>query len=102
MHFPARDGSMFDALGYDEHLAGVEGNRAIPQLDVERALEHQEKIVGVVVLVPVVWPDELGDHDVVVIVNRNCPRRERLRERGKLLGQTRWCFPGLPPCCSAI
>jgi len=30
--------------------------------------KHQEEVIGVVMLVPVEWPFELGDHDVVIVV----------------------------------
>jgi hypothetical protein len=54
---------MFDASGHDEHLAGIERHRAIPQFDVERPLEDQEEVVGVFMLVPVERPkaDSCGE-----------------------------------------
>src|SRR3569833_1963534 len=87
MHLVACHRSMFDSLGHDEHLAGVERDGAIAQLDVEGAPEHEEKIIGVIVLVPVVWTHELGDLDVVVVVCRDGPRRERLGESCEFFGQ---------------
>ena len=53
VHFPASHGPMFNTLGHDKHLAEVERDGAIPQLDVERTLEHKEKIVRLVMFVPV-------------------------------------------------
>jgi hypothetical protein len=44
VHFPARHGPLLDALGHNENLARFEFDRAIPQLDVERTLEHKKKI----------------------------------------------------------
>jgi hypothetical protein len=76
VHFLARYGPMLNALGYDEHLAGIEGDRAVPELDVERTLEHKEEIVCLVMLVPVERSFELGHHDVVVVVGRNRTRGE--------------------------
>ncbi len=56
---------MLNSLGYDEQLAGSEMNVAITQPDRQIALEHEEKIVGVVVLVPHVLAFGLDDHDIV-------------------------------------
>jgi len=38
MYFPARDRPVLDADGHNKDVAGVEGDGAIPQLDVKRAL----------------------------------------------------------------
>jgi hypothetical protein len=46
-------GRWLDASWYNKDLAGVEGDGAVLQFDVERALEHKEKIVRVLVLIPV-------------------------------------------------
>ena len=71
MHFPPCHGPVLDAFGDNENFAGVEGNRAIPQLDVERTLEHKKKIVRVVMLMPVEWPLELSHQYVVVVIKKN-------------------------------
>jgi hypothetical protein len=60
---------MLDASWYNKDLAGVEGDGAVLQFDVERALERKEKIVRVVMLMPVEWPLELSHHYVVVVIN---------------------------------
>src|SRR5262245_57265370 len=41
---------MLNTLAHDKHLAGVERDRTIPQLDVERTLEYEEKFVRLVIL----------------------------------------------------
>jgi len=87
MHLPARHGAMLDSLGYNEYLALIEDDRAIPKLDVERTCEHKEEIVGVVVFVPVERPFELGDHYVVAVVDRNHPRGEAISEGREPLGK---------------
>ena len=60
MNFAARDGPVLDAFGHNKNLAGIEGNRAIPQLDVERALEDEKEIVGVLMFVPMNGPSSLA------------------------------------------
>ena len=40
---PARD---------DEQLAGLQVHRPVAKFDVERAFDNQEKLIGVVVLMP--------------------------------------------------
>src|SRR5689334_19000543 len=92
LHFPPRYGAMLDAPGYDKNLAGVEGHRAIAQLDVKRTLEHKKEIVRVVMLVPMEWPLELGHHDVVVVVSRNGARGVAISEGCKLIGEICGCF----------
>jgi hypothetical protein len=79
---------MLNTFGHDKHLAGIKGDRAIPELDVERTLEHKEEIVCLVMLVPVERPFELGRHDVVVVVGRNNRTRgETVSERRELFGK---------------
>src|SRR5262245_29962506 len=58
MHFLLRDGSMLHPLGYNEYLTGAQGYGPLPQLDVKLAFENQEKIIGLIVLVP----DEFALH----------------------------------------
>ena len=62
---------MLDASWYNKDLAGVEGDGAVLQFDVERALERKEKIVRVVMLMPVEWPLELSHQYVVVVIKKN-------------------------------
>jgi hypothetical protein len=51
---------MLNSPGHNEHIALIEGDRAVPKFDVERACKHEEEIVGVVVLVPVERPSSLA------------------------------------------
>ena len=44
---------MLDTLWHHKDLAAVQRDGAVAQLDVERALQHEEEIVGLVMLVPV-------------------------------------------------
>ena len=76
MHFTAHHGPMLDAGGHNKNVAKVEG--AIPQLDVERSLEHNKEIVCVVMLMPVELPVKLGHHNVVAVVSRNGAGRKTL------------------------
>src|ERR1700680_3056623 len=84
MHLSARHGAVLDSLGHHEHLALIEGDRAVPKLDVEPTCEHKEEIVGAVVLVPVKRTLEFGDHNVVAVVGRNRTRREAVGEGREL------------------
>jgi hypothetical protein len=58
---------MLNSLGNDKHLTDAEGNRAIPQLDVERSFEDKKKIVRLVMFVPTERPFKLGHHDVLLL-----------------------------------
>jgi len=60
------------ALRHHEHLSLLQHHGAfaasrIPQGNVEPALEHEEKLVGVLVDVPDVLAFGVGDTDVVVV-----------------------------------
>src|SRR5262249_52468106 len=87
MHLSARHRAMLNPLGHHEYLTLIEGDRAVPKLDVERSSEHKEEIVSVVVLVPVKWPLKLGDHDVVAVVGCNRTRGKAVSESRELLGK---------------
>src|SRR3954452_18032740 len=78
---------MLDAFRHDEHLAGAKRHGAVAQLDVEHALEHEEEIIGIVVLVPDEFALELRNHHVVAVVGGHCAWRENIREGGELLGE---------------
>ena len=43
---------LLDAGGRNKNVAGVEGDGAIPRLDVERSLEHKKEIIRVVMPMP--------------------------------------------------
>src|SRR5262245_46365649 len=85
---------MLNPLGHDKHLADVKSDRAIAHLDVEDTLEHEEKIVRLVMLMPMKRPFELGDHDVVVVVGRNSARGEAIGECRELIGEIGGYFHG--------
>ena len=85
MNFLARDRAMLDAFRHHEQFARPERHGAVAQLDVELALQHQEEIVGLVVLVPDELALHLHDHHVVVVELRDGARREVLGEGRELL-----------------
>jgi hypothetical protein len=78
---------VLDTAGDDEEFALVELNVAVAELDGEVSREHEEEIVGVVVLVP----DELALHfdeaDVVVVEACDDLRLPVLVEQAELVGQ---------------
>jgi hypothetical protein len=69
----ARHRPMLDSLGNDVEIAWRKRDGPIPQLDVEHAFQHEEEIVGIVMLVPVVFAFDLGDHDVRRVEKRHRP-----------------------------
>jgi len=52
LHFMLGEGLMLDALWYDEHLARSNSYRAIAEIDPQIALVHDERLVGVLVVMP--------------------------------------------------
>src|SRR6185437_11125205 len=89
-----RRGGRITCIRRAGRLAGIEGDRAIAQLNVERALEHKKEIVRLVMLVPMEGPFELGHHDVVGVIGRNRVRRETVGECRELFGEIGWCVHG--------
>jgi hypothetical protein len=55
----------------DEHFSRAEVNTAIAHFDRDVALEYQEEVVCVFMLVPSVRSHSFGDHDFVAIEARN-------------------------------
>ena len=88
---PRATGRCSTPLG-PQTLRRPEGNRAIPQLDVERSFEDKEKIVCLVMFVPVERPFKFGHHDVVIIVSGDSAGREAIGERSELFGENGWRF----------
>ena len=59
--------AMLDTSGNDEHLAGREFDIAIAKLDRESARQHEEEVIGVVVLVPDELPLNPNHRQLVVV-----------------------------------
>jgi hypothetical protein len=96
MHFPARHGAVLDAGRHYKNFAGIEGDGAIPQLDVERSFKDKKKTVCLVMFVPVQRPLKFGYHYVVVVVSRNCAWGETVGERRQLFAEICRCFHCVP------
>jgi hypothetical protein len=60
---------------------------AVPQGDVEPAVEHQEELIGVVVNVPDVLAPDMRDPDVVVVDPADDPRAVDVAEGSQCLAQ---------------
>ena len=50
--FVGGEGLVLDSFGDDEHLAGVEVDGTVAEVDAEMAVEDEEGLVGVLVVVP--------------------------------------------------
>jgi hypothetical protein len=88
LHLAApRHRAMLNVPRHDEKFAGAQGDGAIPQLDIEFALKHEEKIVGVFMAMPDELAFDPNDHDVIVIEPRNGARRPMVAEALQLLGE---------------
>jgi|GEM_PF-380718 len=87
VHLLPRDGAMLDALRNDEQFTGPERDGTVAHLDIERALEDQEKVVGLVVLVPDERALHLHDHHVGIVELRDRSRRPVIREACELFGK---------------
>jgi hypothetical protein len=76
---------VLDALGHDVHLPRLQRYGAVAHLNVEHAFQHEEEVVGVVVLVPDELALHLHDHDVMRVELRDGARRPVVGEGGQLL-----------------
>lgn len=65
------DWAMLNTSRNDEHFSRAEANTAISHFDRDSALEYQEEIVCVFMLVPSVRAHGFGNHDFVAIETRN-------------------------------
>ena len=63
--------AMLNAAWNDEHFSRAEVNTAIAHFDRDVALEYQEEVVCVFMLVPSVRAHGFGNHDFVAIETRN-------------------------------
>ena len=63
--------AMLNTSWNDEHFSRAEANTPIAHFDRDGALEYQEKIVCVFMLVPGVRAHGFGNHDFVAIEARN-------------------------------
>jgi hypothetical protein len=90
--FTSRNGSMLYSFWHDEDITRVERYSSISQLNVQYAPEHQEKIIRVIMLVPVERAVQFSNHDVVIVVSRHSTRGEFICKRRKLFGKVGWRF----------
>ena len=67
MRFLISHGSMFDALRYDQELAFLQPNVAIPKLHPKTALQHQEKLILLAVVMPRERPLKLDQFDLLPV-----------------------------------
>jgi hypothetical protein len=75
---------VLDALRHNEHLARRELNGAVAKIDPQRAVEHDERLVGVVVIVPDEVALQLDDLELIVVHLSNDLRLPLLVEQSEL------------------
>src|SRR5262245_40663722 len=76
---------MLDATGHDQELALLQPNVPVPELHAEAALDHEEKLVLVVVMVPDERTPELDQFDLLTVQFAHDPGLPLLGEPGELL-----------------
>jgi hypothetical protein len=92
---------MLDPRRHDEELARPEGDGAVPQLDVEPALEHQEEVVGLGMAVPDERATAFHHHHVVAVEAGDDARRPGLVEGGERRSQADGGHMQRPPSTSS-
>src|SRR5215207_920505 len=94
--------AVLDAAGDDEEVALVKLDVAVAQVDRQGPVEHEEEIVGLVVLVPDEPPLDLDDLDVVVVQASDDLRTPGIDEGLELLGQVDLVLHSLSPFCAIV
>ena len=74
LHFAFGIRFVFDAFRDDEHFACRYADRAIAKVDPQDAVEHDEGLVGILVIVP----DEVALQDVLSLQGATAPLRRSL------------------------
>jgi hypothetical protein len=82
---PGRSMSVLDALWDDEEFARVERDVAIAELDHEAALEDEEQLVRMLVMVPHEVACELRDLDLLAVELTDDARAPMVHEEAQLL-----------------
>src|SRR6202453_3322658 len=76
------DRAMLHSARHDKDLSRAKNHIALSHLNCHSALQDEEKIVRIVVLVPGKWTVHFDDHQIVAIELTHGSRFEMLRERG--------------------
>src|SRR3954454_18211033 len=79
--------AVLDALRHHEQLARPEHHVAVAQLERQLAAEHEEEVVGLVVLVPDELPEHLHRDQLVVVHIADQAGLIGLGKQGELLGE---------------
>src|SRR5579862_1247247 len=87
---------MFDAAGHHEELSLVEFDVAVPQLEGQMAFEHEEEVVGLIVLMPDEFAFDFDQQNVVVVERRDDPWCPMVVEACELFDQVRFGFHRFP------
>jgi hypothetical protein len=76
MHLTPGYRAVLDPFRHDIHVARYQRDRFVTQLDIEGPLEHEEEVIGLVVLMLDKGTTEFGHHNVVAIELGDGPRHE--------------------------
>ena len=87
LHFRRGIGLVLAALGHHEHLARLEIDGAVAEIDAQRPVEHDERLVGLGMAVPVEVAFEPHDLELVVVHLGNDLGLPLLGEQGELPGE---------------
>src|SRR5687767_11077739 len=85
MAFTCGASDMFDALWHNEHFPGLERDGPVLETDLHLAVQHQEDLVGVFMIMPDELALQFHELELVVVHFRDDPRGPALRESGQLL-----------------
>ena len=78
---------VLDALRHDDHLARPERDETVAEIDAQRTLQHDEGLVGLLVIVPDEIALDAHDLELVVVQFRNHARLPLVGEERELLGE---------------
>lgn len=85
---------MLNTLRHNVHFTGLQGDCAVPHLNVQAAFQYQKEIIRLVVLVPRELPFDFDHHHVQVVQLSNRARRPVIGERSQFLRQINFVLRG--------
>jgi hypothetical protein len=81
---------MFHASGDDEHFAGLQVNGAIPEVDPQMAVDDNEGLIGLRVIVPDKVAVQANQLELIIVHLRNDARRPVLPKLLELAFEVDW------------
>src|SRR3569833_438039 len=87
LHLSFRIRLVFDPLGHDEHFSRRHSDLTVAEIQAQRAVQDQESLIGVLMMVPDKIAFEFGDLELIVVHFGDNSRLPLRIEQPELLGE---------------